>query len=397
MDKNSLIFKFKRYFSKFTIALFAAFYTMFSISNAFAGANATEPTNQNQSAAAATQKVSVKNYSKWVLAATLVGGAAIGTVILKSLLSSTDQIAPLTGAETPTGTNEQRAKIFKDTLKALGQMENSNPGRYLNSSRSYSLMGDNGKILPQGTNYQPRDIITQLPSNRNGGKSGKIIVRCGRSLAVVNDLIKKGVVKTGSRIGVLNFANYYCPGGGVTQGCRAQEESLCRISDLYGHLIKLRRNFYQSNLINNINNLGGDRGLYTRNVKQIRPDIALPENFLPEKQQLEFDCLTVAAPDLRNHTALPYQAIKALMVRRVKLTVAMAIANKVNVLTLGALGCGAFRVPPEIASEAFREVLINEGYASYFDTIIFPILVVTGANNDLSNYEIFSEKFKTIS
>jgi len=43
-------------------------------------------------------------------------------------------------------------------------------------------------------------------------------------------------------------------------------------------------------------------------------------------------------------------------------------------LVLGALGCGAFRNPPRVIARTFRDVLAEEEWGGYFETIIFAIL-----------------------
>lgn len=283
-------------------------------------------------------------------------------------------------------TTEKLVATFEHTYKKIGEL-----GIDLNESEIFALRNGMGSELG--------DTIIDLPRSNKGGNKCEFVVESGRSFAVVRRLIDCGFIRSNDRIAVLNFANYYKPGGGVKRGCRAQEESLCRVSTLYAHLEKLWTPFYSVNQkVRNVekNSLGGDRGIYTKGVVQLKEDTSLPGlEFIPEGQRLIVDVLTVAAPDLRRENELKNdpQRVRAMMINRIKLTVAMAIKNKVDTLVLGALGCGAFGVDPEICADAYYEVLVKEGYASYFKKIVFPILVVEGFKNDKNNYRVFAERF----
>lgn len=50
----------------------------------------------------------------------------------------------------------------------------------------------------------------------------------------------------------------------------------------------------------------------------------------------------------------------------------MAAANNVDILVLGAFGCGAFNNPPELVADVFRQLLIDMSYGKYFKKVIYP-------------------------
>jgi uncharacterized protein (TIGR02452 family) len=196
----------------------------------------------------------------------------------------------------------------------------------------------------------------------------------------------------GKRTAVLNFASATNPGGGVEKGASAQEECLCRVSTLYPCLTdqKMRDSFYTPHRKNG-NALHNDDIIYTPNVLVIKDD---DHNLLSEP--FSVDIISCAAPNLRERPSNQYNIgdtikvqisdneLLALHEKRARKIFSSAIANGVEILILGAFGCGAFQNDPHIVAQAYKNVLPD--FAHYFHTIEFAIFC--NAKN-IENYQVF--------
>ena len=197
-------------------------------------------------------------------------------------------------------------------------------------------------------------------------------------------------VGSGKRIAVLNFANPYHPGGGVERGAMAQEECLCRSSNLYAALTcnYVLTNYYDRNTRNRTP-YGTDSVVYSKDVTVFKSD-----NELPVKLETPFkvDVITCAAPYYNRATSGPYNQKKYEMVfyARIKNIFEVAIANGVDVLILGAFGCGAFNNPPELVANAFRQLLVKNGYSHLFRDVVFAI-----KPDVRNNYDVFKSILDT--
>lgn len=195
-------------------------------------------------------------------------------------------------------------------------------------------------------------------------------------------------------VGVLNFASSTNPGGGVTKGSTAQEECLCRCSNLYLTLYqeKCIREYYNVNK-KYMSNLGNDAIIYSRNIYVFKDK---NYNMLPVKDRFYVDVLTCAAPNLRENPRNQYntdaseekltltdEELYNIHVKRARNILNVAIKNEDDYLILGAFGCGAFRNNPEIVAKAYKDVL--QDYMHCFKVIDFAIIDGKYSNN----YEIF--------
>ena len=175
------------------------------------------------------------------------------------------------------------------------------------------------------------------------------------------------------RTAVLNFANPHFPGGGVKNGASAQEESLCRRSNLYPCLEdpRLREEFYQYHRKEK-DYFFSDRLIYSRDVTVFKDSSPVPAMMSPE-EWFRVDVISCAAPYLAKRRYTNRAALKEIFKDRIRNILEAAIDNEAQVLILGAFGCGVFQNPPEIVAQAFREVLSEVRYRGAFRRVVFAI------------------------
>lgn len=175
------------------------------------------------------------------------------------------------------------------------------------------------------------------------------------------------------KVAVLNFANPEYPGGGVNLGAMAQEECLCRSSNLYPCISAqnvLDEYYYYHR--NNGNQFYSDRLIYTKGVTVFKDDSTVPQ-LLPVNEWFDVDVITCAAPYLAKRKYTNGAALLLLLKSRIKNIFEAARDNRVDVIILGAFGCGAFKNSPLIVAEAFRQVICEQNYFEDFKQIVFAI------------------------
>lgn len=201
-----------------------------------------------------------------------------------------------------------------------------------------------------------------------------------------------------ARVAVLNFASATNPGGGVTRGSRAQEESICRCSTLYPALCTdaLRRDFYGFHKDRHDVRYT-DACIYTPGVAVIKTDEALPRRLEPRDWRV-VDVLTCAAPNLRQK---PYNAMNPgsgtavrlsddelleLHLSRGRQILRVAVHHGAEAVILGAFGCGAFRNPPAVVARAYRTLM--DEFDGQFRSVEFAVYCPPG---DTANYDAFAQ------
>lgn len=173
-----------------------------------------------------------------------------------------------------------------------------------------------------------------------------------------------------SKIAVLNFANPHEPGGGVKRGAMAQEECLCRCSDLYNTLAQpyFQKHYYEYHA-QNCGNLFSDRLIYSPDITVFKSDDSIPQLL---GTPFCVDVITCAAPYIGHRTYDPEELV-GVYKARIRNILEVAMSKEVNCLILGAFGCGAFHNDPNLMAKAFADLLIGERYVTYFESVVFAI------------------------
>ena len=244
----------------------------------------------------------------------------------------------------------------------------------------------------QATEFYPAEVYPQISAQPD--KAGAIRVTKHKTFEAAMLLHRE---HKDWRIAVLNFASATTPGGSVTKGSSAQEESLCRCSTLYPVLTSnaLWDAYYSVNREAR-NPLYTDALIYTPSVTICKTDEDYPER-MEEKDWVEVDVITCAAPNLRQRPGNQYnldqsapvvvspEKLLQLHKSRARHILTVAASKGVDAIVLGAFGCGAFQNDPTVVAEAYKGVL--EEMKGYFSLIEFAIYC---RQREIANYDAFS-------
>lgn len=160
---------------------------------------------------------------------------------------------------------------------------------------------------------------------------------------------------------ILNMASSFKPGGGVIKGAKAQEEDLCRRSNLYPSLLHFEDKYP-------IPKFGG---IYTKDIQVFRS--VGQYNLLHEP----FFCSCISFPGIKLEDPTNIGNEEKFMINlkgKIRGILRIAVLKKHGKLVLGALGCGAYKNPPDLVAKAFKEVLGEKEFEDRFEEICFAIL-----------------------
>lgn len=181
---------------------------------------------------------------------------------------------------------------------------------------------------------------------------------------------------------LLNFASYKNPGGMFMKGSTAQEECLCHSSTLCNVLNRFPE-FYNYNKKNINNSLYTNRALYS-------PRIIFGMNNMTTC----CDIITCAAPNKygaeKYHNVSESENSSALF-SRIRFVLNIAKMKDVDILILGAYGCGVFGQNSFEVASIFKQLLETE-FKSCFKKVIFAI-PFSYKNQNLQNFlSVFNVK-----
>ncbi len=183
-------------------------------------------------------------------------------------------------------------------------------------------------------------------------------------------IVKTGVessfeqyVDKGLKVCVLNFASYKHPGGGFIRGQFAQEEAICHASTLYPVLEAYQSSYDRHTELHN--------GLYAENFLY-HPAICFlkAQHGVPLVGNYYVDIMTYAAPNMfRKSKDNP--AYLPTLQKRMEIAYLFPARFSVDVLVLGAWGCGVFMNDGELIAHYWD--LLTKKYDGLYKVIVHPI------------------------
>ena len=266
-------------------------------------------------------------------------------------------------SEKVSGFRELRAEIFKQTVEIVQK------GYYFVDGEKISISNDN---------VAEETIFYHKPEKLNG-KNNNIKTRFS---VIEADTIETGELlkKAGYNVCVLNMANRQNPGGGVLGGAGAQEENIFRRTNIFMSMYQFREYADQYGIKRSDESYPLNRntgGVYSKDITVFRGSESNGYCLLKNPFKLSF----VSVPAINRPDLVPDGNKYKLNPRFVeptkeKIRTILRISGKAghDALVLSALGCGAFRNPPEHVARLFKEVFMEPEFKNRFKIVVFAIL-----------------------
>jgi uncharacterized protein (TIGR02452 family) len=166
----------------------------------------------------------------------------------------------------------------------------------------------------------------------------------------------------------LNFASATLPGGGFLFGAQAQEESIARSSGLScclqgSPMYHLHRSTSDS--------MYSDYVLYSPKIPVFRSEAG---DLLEEPWYLNVvTCPAVNAATLRSEAPHRMSQVLGVMTNRAVKVLRVMAENGQRRIILGAWGCGAFGLDPEMMAGIFHELLVGR-FNGVFGEVVFAVM-----------------------
>ena len=197
--------------------------------------------------------------------------------------------------------------------------------------------------------------------------------------SAITDIVRCSRGDTTDKIGVLNFASSYSPGGGFISGAIAQEEALCHASTLYVQLENCKL-LYQLNK-------RAHSSTYTDHMAISKTKFIRNGEGLLIPNPVDTLVVTSAAVNVNRVRIAERDKVPEVMRQRMHKIIQLFIREGCNILILGAFGCGVFSNDPYLIAQIWKDEL--DKYGGYFDRLIFSIMCKN--TKDSVNYQAFSK------
>ena len=260
-----------------------------------------------------------------------------------------------------------RIEIFNSTLALLRQ------GWYVASDGSTVKLPDVKEVMDAAVMYREPYSLLIDPI-----EPIKTEIRVENKDCV---LAAKELIDAGYNPAMLNLADLYTPGGLVEYGSGAQEENLCRRSNLVLSLYQFSaarvQQYPDLGLVCHQEQYPMDErfgGIYSGIVTFFRGTEQLGS--MLEDEPVNIPVISVAAlsgPRIgADGMMLPEET--AITLEKMRTIFRIGLLQGHDSLVLSAMGCGAFANPPAHIAKLFHQVILEEEFRNRFRLIDFAIL-----------------------